>query len=530
MVPPVTEAPVHAESGPPSGPGRWRSDDRLSDAVAVGLPAVLAAVLCLVELAGRSLGFDEAASVTIASQHGSALGSAIAHDGGNMSGYYLLLHVVIGAFGSGLEAIRLISVLATVATVALVAAIGLRLFGRRVALAAGVLSAVSLPLVYWGQNARGYAPMVAFVCAAFLAFVALARPEGGTPGPRPWIAYVVFMTLALYSSFVAVLVIPAQLVMMARRGRLMGRLGLALGAVAVCCAPLVLLATGRGSSQLFWLPRPTRKVETQVMQLLTSAGLQPNFHRTPTTTALMIATIAALLAIAVVILRRARRGATNQWGGLMLLAWSAIPVALAWLASYVTQPIFLPRNVLMCVPPVALLLALGLSDRRMPRALALGAFVVLIGLRAWQVGASYGVSPEPWQQTTTSVLARAHAGDCIAFYPEDARMAFRYYVGPSAAGAPRSILPVAGWDRVQPYVERYKTLSRRQIAHSATGCRRLWFVSSHEGQPDAPAASLANRARFQKLRSDLEREYGRAPVQTFGYASAIHVQLLPGRG
>jgi hypothetical protein len=82
---------------------------------------------------------------------------------------------------------------------------------------------------------------------------------------------------------------------------------------------------------------------------------------------------------------------------------------------------------------------------------------------------------------------------------------------------------------VVPYVERYETLSRAQIARSATSCRRLWFVSSHEGQPDAPAASLANRARFQKLRSDLERVYGRAPIQKFGYASAIHVQLLPGR-
>jgi hypothetical protein len=58
----------------------------------------------------------------------------------------------------------------------------------------------------------------------------------------------------------------------------------------------------------------------------------------------------------------------------------------------------------------------------------------------------------------------------------------------------------------------------------------MWFVSSHEGQPDAPAASLANRARFLRLRGDLERQYGRAPIVKFGYASAIHVQLLPGRG
>jgi hypothetical protein len=535
-------APLATDTQTPAGTGprprsslrhRLEVDERWRDGLAVGLPALVATVLSFVAITGRSLGFDEAATVTIASQHGSALGSAIAHDGGNMSGYYLLEHVLIGAFGSGLLVIRFVSALAAIATVALIALIGLRLFDRAVAFVAGVLAAVSLPLVFWAQSARGYAPMVAFVCAAFVAFVALARPGGtglSSHGRRHWVAYVVFMTLAMYSSFVAVLVVPAQLLVLIRRGRLAVRFVISLVAVAVLCIPLVLLATGRGSSQLFWLPRPTRKVETQVLQLLTSAGLQPNFHRTAATTALLIVTLGALLAIAVVIWRRARSGEGAQWGQSVLLAWLAVPVVLAWLASYVTQPIFLPRNVLMCVAPVALLLALGLSDRRLPRVAAGTAFVVVVGLRLWQVVAGYGVSPEPWQQTTSYVLDRAQPGDCIAFYPEDARMAFRYYVGARGAAAPRSVLPVTRWSAARPYVERYETLSGAQIAATASGCLRMWFVSSHEGQPDAPGASLANRARFLRLRGDLERQYGRAPIVKFGYASAIHVQLLPGRG
>ena len=77
--------------------------------------------------------------------------------------------------------------------------------------------------------------------------------------------------------------------------------------------------------------------------------------------------------------------------------------------------------------------------------LAVSAFVVLVGLRAVALGASYGVSPEPWQQTTAYVLARAQPGDCIAFYPEDARMAFQYYVGSGAAvGRPRPALGAPG--------------------------------------------------------------------------------------
>src|SRR5436305_591056 len=142
-----------------------RGDERLGDparreraarALALYGPALLAAALCLYQLTTRSLWLDESATVAIASQHGGAFGTALAHDGGNMLGYYALLHVLIGLFGNGALVIRLPSAIATAATVAIVSALGLRLFDRRVALGAGLLGAVSLPLVFWGQDARGY--------------------------------------------------------------------------------------------------------------------------------------------------------------------------------------------------------------------------------------------------------------------------------------------------------------------------------------------------------------------------------------
>ncbi len=512
----------------------WSSPGR--DWLAIGIPTIVAAVLCLLEISSRSLGFDEAATVTIAAQHGSALGSAIAHDGGNMSGYYLLEHLVIGALGNSEFVVRLPSVLGAVATVALVGAIALRLFGHRAAFAAGFLAAVSLPLVFWGQSARGYVLMVAFVTAAFLVLITLVEPPPSLlshvrpPARGRWIAYVLLMALATYSSFVAALVIPAQaLALLPRRRRASLRpFALSFVAYAILCVPLFILAVRRGSGQLFWVPRPTHKIEVQVLQSLTSAGLQPSFHRTATTTPLLILTLLLLIVIAAWAVRVWWQRET-VWGIGLVLAWLVVPVAITFVYSLIAQPLFQPRNLLMSVPAVALILGAAIGHPRLPRYAGPAALVVLVALRALQLGASYGVSPEPWRQAAAYVQARARPGDCSAFYPLDGRMAFQYYIGASRTAdgrAPRSILPVSPWGTVQPYVERYNTLTPRQIARRDAGCRRLWFISSHEGQLDGPAQSLANRARYVSLRGRLTDAFGHAPIKQFGYAAAVHVQLL----
>ena len=198
--------PALEAAAPPVSPSRLR------DVAVIGVPAVVALALCLIELTTRSLWLDEAATVAIAGQHGSAFWHAAAHDGGNMLGYYALLHVLVGWFGDGAVVIRLPSAIASGAAAGAVALLGLRLFDRRVALAAGLLTAVSLPLVFWGQDARGYAAMVALVAGSFVAFAAIVdepRRRG------PWIAYVVLTTLSVYASYVAIFALPAQLLALA---------------------------------------------------------------------------------------------------------------------------------------------------------------------------------------------------------------------------------------------------------------------------------------------------------------------------
>jgi mannosyltransferase len=182
----MSAATVAAGSASDRSPGTGRSrDGRGRDAAVLAVPALLGLALCLISLTGRSLGFDEGATVAIVSQHGHALWRGIAHDGGNMSGYYLLMHALVGWFGDGPWVLRLPSAVFAGVTPGLVAAIALALWDdRRAAWIAGVLAAVSLPLVYWGQTTRGYAGMLCFACAGVLCLVRFV--DAGQRRDRAW--------------------------------------------------------------------------------------------------------------------------------------------------------------------------------------------------------------------------------------------------------------------------------------------------------------------------------------------------------
>jgi mannosyltransferase len=466
-------------------------DRRLGDIALVAGPAALAIGLCLYQLTTRSLWLDEAATVAIAGQHGSALWSAISHDGGNMLGYYALLHVLIGWFGHGALVIRLPSALAAGAATAAVGLLALRRFDRRVALAAGLLSAVSLPLVFWGQDARGYAPMVALVAGSFAAFSALVE----TGSSRAWIAYVMLTVLAVYASFVAILAVPAQLVALAWRRQAWRGVASALAACVVCSIPLVVLAASRGSGQLFWIPRPGLKLEKQVILALTSAGFEPNFRPTWAAGALAILTV---LLLAAAFMRTA-----VPWGARLGLAWLVVPVGAMWLWSLVGQPLFTPRNALVSLPAVALLLG-WLVARTW---IGWVAVAVVLALRVVALAPSYGTSPENWRAATAYVTGSERPGDCVAFYPLDAQMPFAYYAH----------------EPIRPYVERYET------PRVPGSCRRLWLVASHQGLPSGTATSRAHFFRYAALRRRLTREYARHSTRAFGYASVIWVELFYGR-
>jgi mannosyltransferase len=531
----LSEQPRKIESQPRAAAAAPRSG-RLRDALCVIVPALLAGALCLIGITDRSLGFDESATFAIVSQHGAALRHAIAHDGGNMSGYYVLLHWLVSAFGSGVLVLRLPSAIAVAMAVGFTGALARRLFDLRVALFASLITAVSLPLVFWGQSARSYALLVALVAGSFLAFAVLVDDRVGALRPRAraiaWAAYVLATALAMYMSLMAALALAAQLLMFPWWwGRHRRAVGAAVVAIAALCVPVALLAAGRGSSQLAWVSSPTLTDFDQVFEALTGAGLQPSIRATATTPVLLGLTLVGLLAVALTVARglRSRDSRQELFGPVLLLSWLVVPVVLAWAESLVAQPLFLPRNLLFGAPAVAVLLAWGLTRPRVPLRLGIAGVALFLVLRALQLAPSYGVSPEDWKGATAYVLHSTAPGDCTVFYPADGRMGFQYYLSAQARGGatlPRPVLPRTPWSQVRPFIEDYAVPSRSALTQLPTNCPRVWLISSHQGRRHGSSAARREYRHYVQLRAALEREYATHAERIFGYASAVHVELL----
>ena len=517
---------------------------RLGAVASVALPALVAIALTSYQLTTRSIWLDESATIAIASQSGHALWAGMAHDGGNMLVYYAVVHLLMGWFGETVLVVRLPAVIGTALTAAAVALLGRRLFGNRVGLSAGLISAVSLPLVYWGQNARAYAFLFAFVATSYVGFVALATGESRRrPGRAPlWAVplYAGSLVLASYMSFIALLVVPAQLLALYFWRRRVRAVVFSLAGVALLVSPLAVLALQRGAGQLFWVPRPNFGTTGSVLEALTSSALTPNFTLTASSLPLLGITTLFCGCLAYRCWRWARshRLATGHSLEYFLAAtiagWLLLPSLLDFFESLVGQSVFESRYLLISAPALALVLAWGIFRIDFPRSglgrygapAMVGLFLVLRGL---QILPTYGQSPENWRAATRYVLERAEPGDCIAFYPSDGRMAFDYYLRSGdgvPAAIPTPVLPRLAFSQYRPFVEIYKALTPAEVNSVAASCPRLWVVSSHVGGLNETARTAVHYDRYRNMLGLLSLSYPQQVWAHFGYASRINVGLF----
>jgi uncharacterized membrane protein len=235
----------------------WRGIGR-KEGLLLLLIILIGGGLRLYHLGAPSLWFDEAASYEHCRRGLSDTLSAVANAEGSPPLYFLLLREVMQVSRSE-AALRFLSVLAGIAALPLIYLLGRALLGVGVGLISAALLALSPFALYYSQEARPYALLMALSLAScYMLLLAVERP-----GKSRWPLYALVTLAALYTHYFTVFLIIAQGAMIlsspAYRKKSLGPWLLCQGAIILAFLPWVpylrtqyLWQTGRGGQA--WMP------------------------------------------------------------------------------------------------------------------------------------------------------------------------------------------------------------------------------------------------------------------------------------
>jgi hypothetical protein len=493
----------------------------------VTLLSVAALLLSLYKLGASPMWSDETASVSISVQHGHALWSAVASDGGSMSAYYLLLHTsFLAGLGQSADSVRLFSVVAFVVMVPFLYGFVRRFWGTQVAVVATGLVITNRMVLSKAQEARGYAlGLLLVVVAAWLLCQAVERVSR----PR-LVGWAVVSALACYCLLLSPLFAVAQfasLPTLRRKARLVRSTAIAVVVAAVLIVPLALMALHRGTAQIDWIAPISWGAAKGFLYGL----VVPRFS-TWLRWLMLLVIVAGIIQTAGEAVR-SDAGSLERWHRVLLLCWAAIPL-LALMAISFSVSLLQSDYLIAAVPAFAVLAAVGIQAiaRRAGAGAArgVGSIRAAEGSRQTNGAAStvvvlavvaalvvvyplvnswgrYGAVIENGPGETSFIVGLARPGDAIIFDQPAQRMIFDYYLladhdrAGTLARLPSPVWPAAKWGTQLPYAANHKLPTPTAIAALDGRFSRIWVVDG--GWAALPRYLVQSRAML----ADLHRDY-----------------------
>src|SRR6478672_4971236 len=287
---------------------------RLRAAHVVVALTLLAVVIRFATLGQQSLWLDESYAIEDIARPFGAMLDWIGAKEGSPPLYFVLAWGWAKVFGTGAVGLRGLSALAGTATVPLVYLAGAAMASRRAGVVAAAFTAVSPLMVWYSQDARPYALLVA-LCAASLWFAARAATGGS---PRWLVAWTIAASLALATHYFAGFLVAGELVWLLvalRRRALLP--AAAVGAVQLALLPLALGGAHHSGTQWIAHLPLTLRLGQVPDQFLFGPGEAAVPHRIAA--ALALAILAAATALIVRWSDRAGRRAAAIWGSLAAL-------------------------------------------------------------------------------------------------------------------------------------------------------------------------------------------------------------------
>jgi mannosyltransferase len=302
--------------------------------------------------------------------------------------YYALAWVWTQLAGTGELGLRSLSALAGAATVPVAYLLGAELRGRRTGIAAAALVAVNPMLLWYSQEARGYALLVLLTSLFLLYFVRVLRPAGG--GRRDLTLWGVFSGLALATHYFTVFPLFAEAVWLAwRRGRESLRGIWAIVAFGVLLAPLAIHQMSLGHAE--WIGGRSLGHRLWEVGVTFVAGETGDIIARPETVLPAVLPLLASLAALALLASRGDRAERRAGGWMLAIAAATVAVPLALALTVPGKDYVIARNLLPALVPLLVAVAIGVTLRGARRS---GAAIATV-LVAYSLGFSVWASLSP---------------------------------------------------------------------------------------------------------------------------------------
>lgn len=197
---------IHPDSSPETGKTVPENLSRASSArfVALSLAIMTLSLVVRFLFIGRyEVWLDEAYCFAVAAKPLRTIIADLAYDNGPPL-YYFLLHYWMALFGEGPVAMRSLSAIFSAGTVAVIILWKTPWFSRRARLLAGFVLAITPLAVYYAQETRMYSPVLFFTAAGTI-FLEKGLRLGGKGN---WALFGLFTLLGLYTSYIAIFLVP----------------------------------------------------------------------------------------------------------------------------------------------------------------------------------------------------------------------------------------------------------------------------------------------------------------------------------
>jgi mannosyltransferase len=400
----IVRVPAQLEPPESTGPPAWTptADDLPAEpeplnnprltVLAWLIPFVVAGGIGWWKLATPGLSEDELATWGMVSIGWGDFRSVLSNVDATVGPYYALLRVWVSLVGDSDLLLRLPSVLFGAGAAAVISGIGIKLAGRRVGLAAGLIFALLPGVSRYAQDARPYA--LVMLAAAWSTYVVINLVE--RPRFRTYIWYTVSVLVLGLAHVVALLLLLAHVLLVVRVRRSWRALFGWLGAVLIGVSPaLPMLYLGRTQSggQIGWIPPLSWGRLTETPDRLFGATI--------------LAGAVIALALTALSLRPPAQAVT---------LWALVPAAGLAAAALVT-PLWVPRYLLFVLPAWALLA--GLAVRRLT---LLRGLVAVLGIGALAIPAQTAIRTvygHDYASRDISLVIKANRlpGDAVLFGP-----------------------------------------------------------------------------------------------------------------